>query len=91
MQKILIVLICLGLLSGGVVWASTQQFDVAWWTVDGGGGTSTDGRFAISGTIGQGDAGTAVSNERYTISGGFWQLENTAPSEKIYLPIARRT
>jgi hypothetical protein len=32
-------------------------FDLSWSTMDGGGGTSTGGAYAVSGTIGQPDAG----------------------------------
>lgn len=37
----------------------------------GGGGTSTGGVYAVTGTIGQPDAGT-MSGGTYTLSGGFW-------------------
>jgi hypothetical protein len=40
---------------------------------DGGGGTSTGGVFAVSGTIGQPDAG-AMSGGNYTLQGGFWSV-----------------
>jgi hypothetical protein len=48
-------------------------------TIDGGGGTSTDSRFSLSGTIGQGDAGEMQGGD-FTIIGGFWgplELETT--------------
>lgn len=44
---------------------------IDWFTIDGGGGTSTGGVYAISGTIGQPDAG-AMSGGNYTLEGGFW-------------------
>lgn len=44
---------------------------ISWWTVDGGGGTSEGGSFALSGTAGQPDAGT-MSGGLYALSGGFW-------------------
>ena len=49
------------------------EYAVNWWTTDGGGGTSAsaDGRFSMSGTIGQPDAGT-MSGGPFTLSGGFW-------------------
>jgi hypothetical protein len=47
------------------------QFDLSWNTIDGGGGTSTGGSFALSGTIGQPDAGT-MSGGIFSLQGGFW-------------------
>ena len=51
--------------------ALAQSFDLSWYTVDGGGGTSTGGGFELSGTIGQPDAG-AMSGGDFTLEGGFW-------------------
>jgi hypothetical protein len=48
-----------------------QNYSVNWSSIDGGGGTSTGGVYAVSGTIGQPDAG-AMSGGTYTLSGGFW-------------------
>jgi hypothetical protein len=48
-----------------------QGFDVSWWTIDGGGASSTGGAYIISGTAGQPDAGT-LSGGGFTLSGGFW-------------------
>ena len=44
---------------------------ISWWSVDGGGNTSTGGDFTLSGTIGQPDAGS-MSGGDYAIGGGFW-------------------
>ena len=41
-------------------------------TLDGGGGTSTGGVYAISGTIGQPDASNALTGGAYSLTGGFW-------------------
>ena len=41
-------------------------------TVDAGGGTSTGGGFALSGTIGQPDASGALSGGAFELHGGFW-------------------
>ena len=56
---------------------SSQAGDlgIPWFTVDGGGSTSTsnDGRFSLSGTAGQPDAGQSASNDgRFQLNGGFW-------------------
>jgi hypothetical protein len=47
------------------------QYSIDWFTADGGGGTTSDGVYEISGTIGQPDAGNLLSGE-YVIEGGFW-------------------
>jgi hypothetical protein len=48
-------------------------FEIDWFTIDGGGGSSSGGGFTINGTIGQADAG-AMSGGSYAIEGGFWSL-----------------
>lgn len=40
-------------------------------STDAGGGSSTGGRYALAGTIGQQDAGT-LSGKTYTLEGGLW-------------------
>ncbi len=47
-----------------------SDFNLSWHTVDGGGMQSTGERFALSGTIGQPDAG-ALTGGRFTLTGGF--------------------
>ncbi len=46
-------------------------YDLSWNSIDGGGGTSTDGDFSVDGTVGQPDAGTLTDGD-YTLNGGFW-------------------
>src|SRR2546425_3209748 len=50
-----------------------QSYTIDWFTIDGGGGTSTGGVYSVSGTIGQPDAGH-MSGGNYTIDGGFWGI-----------------
>jgi hypothetical protein len=53
--------------------ASAQgQTDLSWNTVDCGGGAAAGGAIAVSGTIGQPDAGGPLSGGSYTVTGGFW-------------------
>jgi hypothetical protein len=59
--------------------ACAQPYDLSWYTIDGGGGTSTGGSFSLSGTIGQPDAGT-LSGGTFTLSGGFWVDGSGTPS-----------
>src|SRR5881398_215977 len=51
-----------------------QSYSLDWFTVDGGGGTSTGGVYSVSGTIGQPDAGATMSGGNYSLSGGCWSL-----------------
>jgi len=48
------------------------QLSINWYTIDGGGGTSSGGTFTLSGTIGQPDAGAAMTGGTFTLNGGFW-------------------
>ncbi len=52
--------------------AAGGGFDLTWYTVDGGGGTSSGGDFVLRGTIGQPDAGD-LSGGDFVLRGGFWQ------------------
>jgi len=54
------------------------QYSIDWFTVDGGGGTTSDGVYEISGTIGQPDAGSVIAGD-YVIEGGFWSDLEAAP------------
>ena len=54
--------------------ASAQTYSIDWFTVDGGGGTTTGGMYAVSGTIGQPDASGAMTGSNYSLTGGFWAL-----------------
>lgn len=53
---------------------ASAQYAIPWHTIDGGGGTSTDGVYSVTGTIGQPDAGATMTNGQYTVTGGFWAL-----------------
>jgi len=46
------------------------QYVIDWYTIDGGGGTSTGGPYVLTGTIGQPDAG-GCSGGSYELLGGF--------------------
>lgn len=52
--------------------ATAQQFQIDWFTMDGGGGISTGGAYTLSGTIGQPDAGVTMTGGTYQLTGGFW-------------------
>ena len=62
------------LFAGGALTARSQSFSIDWFTIDGGGGTSTGGVYSVSGTIGQPDAGTMMSGGNFSVEGGFWSI-----------------
>jgi hypothetical protein len=47
------------------------QLQIDWYTIDGGGGTSSGGSISITGTIGQPDAATSAGGG-IECAGGFW-------------------
>ena len=61
------------LLTAGAV-AEAQPFVIDWFTIDGGGGTSTGGIYSVSGTIGQPDAGGPMTGGNFSLVGGFWSF-----------------
>ena len=68
-----------------------SDYDLSWWTVDGGGHTqSTGGGYLLGGTAGQPDAGVLVGGG-YTLGGGFWRGgEVFAHWYEVYLPLVVR-
>lgn len=72
--KIVILLIPAAAAAGSVL-AATQ--DLSWHTIDGGGTmVSAGGKFSVSGTIGQPDAGFVMSGGAFQLTGGFWAAMN---------------
>src|SRR5258708_21721798 len=71
--------------------ASAQSYSIDWFTIDGGGGTSTGGVYQVSGTIGQPDAGH-MAGAGYTVDGGFWSFISAMQTAgSPLLTIARTT
>ena len=71
--------------------AQAQDYTVDWFTMDGGGGTSTGGVYAVSGTIGQPDAGR-LSGGNYTLDGRFWGIIGAVQMPGApYLSVSRTT
>ncbi len=83
------VLLC-GLLVTGVAWTSSASYDLAWWTVDGGGQTfSSGGGYTLGGTIGQPDPGL-LAGGGYALGGGFWGGGAGRITYRIYVPLVLR-
>ena len=67
--RLQLLLFCL--LASAFCLGAQTQYALDWWTTDGGGGSSTGSVFAVTGTIGQPDAGR-MSAGPFTLEGGFW-------------------
>ncbi|MBK8986683.1 MAG: hypothetical protein IPM39_11475 [Chloroflexi bacterium] len=71
-----------------------NALSIPWWTVDGGGGTSSSSVFTVSGAAGQFDAGQQMTGGSFTLTGGFWNRTtgniSGGESQQIYLPLIRR-
>jgi hypothetical protein len=82
------ILFLLLLATTGTTYAYLVGYSLPWWTVDGGGNTSSGGNYSLSGTVSQPDAGT-ISCGSYRLEGGFWggglQLFH-----RLYLPLAKK-
>ena len=52
------------------------NYEISWYTIDGGGGQSSGGTYTLTGTIGQHDASWVMQGGEYTLSGGFWPGES---------------
>ena len=86
-----LLLLIIGIAVLGIVSASALAgYTLDWWTVDGGGATSSaGGSYSLGGTIGQPDAGTS-SGGTYTLSGGFWGGGAAAIEYNLFLPLILR-
>ena len=78
------------IVGGAMAQSPTQDYDLSWWTVDGGGGTLAGGEYSLGGTAGQSDAGV-LEGGCYTLAGGFWRGGVlVSQPHRIYLPLLLR-
>ncbi len=70
-----------------------QSYSIDWYKIAGGGGTSTNGGFTLTGTIGQWDAGSAMTGPGYSLTGGFLSLYavQTPGAPVLYISSATNT
>ena len=66
-KKLLFVICLLGILPS----VCLADYSIDWYTIDGGGGTSSGGPYQLTGTTGQPDAGYHDEGP-YELLGGFW-------------------
>ena len=65
-------------------------YSIDCYDVSGGGGTSTGGVYAVSGTIGQPDAGT-MRGGQFTLQGGFWpgiMVPSTGEAPTLFIQLS---
>jgi hypothetical protein len=53
--------------------AQSTNYSISWYTIAGGGGTSSGGAYSLSGTIGQ-HSTASMSGGNYSLTGGFWSI-----------------
>ena len=88
-RRLALILLVAAILGVGAALAQTGGgYDLTWSTIDGGGGGSAGAGYQLAGTLGQPDAGTALSGGVYSLSGGFWG--GVSVGSKIYLPLMHR-
>lgn len=66
-----------------------QSVVIDWFTLEGG-GTSTSGGYALSGSIGQPDAGR-MSGGNYGLQGGFWSVGAALQGPPLWIELSNRT
>ncbi len=55
------------------------QYSIDWSTTDAGGGSSSGGVYALSGTVGQSDAAAVATGGSFSLDGGYWTFTDPAP------------
>lgn len=66
-----------------------QNYAINWFKISSGGGTSSNVNYAVTGTIGQPDAGGAMTGGPYSLTGGFWAIYAVQNSGVPLLSIQR--
>ena len=93
-----VVFVLLGIyfLVGGTIGAAqTGDYQLLWWTVDNGGGSSAGAAFSLAGAVGQPEAGRQMIGGVFALQGGFWPPGAAGPNpppldQQTYLPFTIR-
>jgi hypothetical protein len=65
------------------------QYSISWFSLDGGGGSSTGTTYVATGTVGQSDAGR-MTGTNFTVEGGFWSIIAAQTPGAPLLSVARQ-
>lgn len=68
------------------------SYTLSWWTVDSGGGQSSNGVYTIVGTLGQPEANMVMGGGPFAVQGGFWldgavRIVPPVGDQQVYLPL----
>jgi hypothetical protein len=91
MKKIIV--LCL-LVSAFGLSTLAQSYSINWYKIAGGGGTSTNSQYSLSGTIGQPDASSTMTSGNYSLTGGFWafySVVQTPGAPGLYISVSGHT
>ncbi len=70
--------LCAVLFGAGHRAHAVDPFDLSWFSIDAGGGSSTDGSFTVNGTIGQPDTGRMTGAPHFSVMAGYWGAATAA-------------
>jgi len=91
--SLLLASVCLMLVAGSALAQTGGDYDLTWWTVDGGGGTVEGSGYTLIGTVGQPEPGPSLTGGDYTLLSGFWSAGGAISpptDEYLYLPLVVR-
>lgn len=92
MRRLTVLVAIALLLVASTALAQSGDYDLSWFTVDGGGGKVSNGGsgYTLMGTAGQPEPGPALTGGDYVLVGGFWPVGAAAAEYEIYLPLILR-
>jgi len=86
---LMVLAILIVLTSAGLALAEVGGYALHWYSMDGGGATSSGDSYVVNGSTGQPDA-WVWSGQDYTVNGGFWpgtQNLNPEPPGRVFIPL----
>lgn len=91
-RRTLYLLLLLAFLTvASIALAQGGNFALPWHRIAGGGSSVDGGQYALSGTIGQTEAGDLMEGSSFRLSGGYWGSSGAkTPANDLYLPILLR-
>ena len=64
---------------GLIINPSFAQYKINKYTLNNGGSQLTGGTYRLTSSLGQNDASDVLSQNNYTLNGGFWHTNNSIP------------